>query len=244
MPQFFIDREIVPGSEIEIRGRDARHILQSLRLAPGDGLMISDGRGRSYRSMITDCGTATVRARIECEVVRPEGATPPALAIASIRSERLEWAAQKAVELGCRRIIVFNSARTVRRARGGQSSSKVARLGRIAQEAAKQSGAPFTPHVDGPVEFAGLLSELGTFEPKIILHEGRTESDMRGAIGGARRGEGIIIVGPEGGFTEGEVKLATDAGCVSATLGSQILRVETAAVTALAIYQHEIGNLG
>jgi len=239
MPQFFMDRKLSEGSEVEIRGADAHHIARVLRLAEGDWLVLSDRDGESFRSTITEVKSRLVRARIGQRLTKRAGPTPPALAIASIRGERLEWAVQKCVELGCGRIIPFTSARTVRR--GG----KIERLRRIALEAAKQSGLPTAPRVDSPVEFGRLCEVLGGFSPSILLYEGERDRDLKGVLAGRspRGGEPLIIVGPEGGFTSEEVELARSRGALTASIGSQILRVETAAVAAMAIFQYELGNM-
>jgi 16S rRNA (uracil1498-N3)-methyltransferase len=245
MPQFFIDQKLSEKTDVEIRGADAHHIARVLRLEKGDWLILSDGAGNSFRSTITDVGSRSVKARIEERLARRAGPTPPTLAIASIRSERLEWAVQKCVELGCRRIIPFGSARTVRK--GG----KTERLRRIALEAAKQSGLPAMPEIDSPIEFSGLCAVLDDFSPSILLYEGERERDLKEILKerASSRHEPsskspLIIVGPEGGFTSDEVEAARASGVLTASIGSQILRVETAAVAAMAICQYELGNMG
>ncbi len=245
MPQFFIDRKLSEGTDVEIRGTDAHHIVRVLRLSAGDWLILSDGAGSSFRSTITDVGPRSVKARIEEKLARRAGPTPPTLAIASIRSERLEWAVQKCVELGCRRIIPFGSARTVRR------GSKTERLRRIALEAAKQSGLPAVPEIDSPIEFGELCAMLNEFSPSILLYEGERERDLKDILKECASSKGeppskspLIIMGPEGGFTSDEVEAARAGGALTASIGCQILRVETAAVAAMAICQYELGNMG
>jgi 16S rRNA (uracil1498-N3)-methyltransferase len=238
MPQFFIDKNLSEGAEVEIRGADAHHIASVLRLAAGDWLILSDGEGRSFRSTITEVKSRLVRARIEEIIQRRAGHTPPVLAIAAIRSERLEWAVQKCVELGCQRTIPFHSERTVRK------GEKIKRLERIALEAAKQSGLPALPRIDAPIEFSELCGMLGDFSPAIMLYEGERERSLKDALEGRPSDrESLVIVGPEGGFTSDEVEMARERGALTASIGSQILRVETAAVAAMAILQYELGNM-
>lgn len=240
MPQFFIDKEISEGTEVEIRGADAKHIARALRLTEGDWLILSDREGESFRSTIIEAKPRLVRARIEERMTRRTGPTPPALAIASIRSERLKWAVQKCVELGCQRIIPFGSTRTVRK--GG----KTERLQRIAMESAKQSGLPAVPRVETPIEFDRLCEILRDFSPAILLYEGEHERSLKEILRGRppAEGEPLIVVGPEGGFTSDEVETARACGALTASIGSQILRVETAAVAAITIFQYELGNMG
>lgn len=249
MPQFFIEKELSEGAEVEIRGSDAHHIASVLRLEEGDWLVLSDGSGSSFRSRILECRPRSIRAFIEERLARREGPPPPVLAIASIRSERLEWAIQKCVELGCVKVIPFDSARTVRRSSGKTSTRKHDRFQRIAVEAAKQSGLPVTPVVETPIEFDRLCSRLSEFDPSIMLYEGESAMDLKSVwrniapSAGSPKSESLIIIGPEGGFTPEEVESASRAGAITATIGSQILRVETAAIAAMAICQYELGNM-
>lgn len=244
MPQFFVDKSLAASKQVEIRGADARHILQSLRLRPGDWIVLSDGKGRSFRAVIRQTRAMSVILDIMEEITRPRSNPAPALAIASIRAERLEWAIQKAVELGCRRILPFNSARTVRKAVPSDAARKIVRLQKIALEAAKQSGLPFVPSVERAIDFPLLCARLPDFKPALLLYEGETALSMRKALAGAERSrEGIIIIGPEGGFTDEEISQAQGSGALIAGLGQQILKAETAAIAAVAIYQYESGNM-
>jgi len=244
MPQFFVDRKISAGTQVEVRGADARHILNSLRLKPGDWIVLSDGQGRSFKCTIKDVRPAGVTLDVTGEIRRTQAGAPPALAIASIRGERMEWAIQKAVELGCRRIIPFNSARTVRRAEPASGSRKTIRLRKVAIEAAKQSGLPFVPRVDEPVDFPALCSMISGFEPALMLYEGESSLGLGKSLERMRPDrEGIIVIGPEGGFTDDEVSSARESGAKTVSLGAQILKTETAAVAAIAIYQFRAGNM-
>lgn len=246
MPQFFVDKNFEVGTEIEIRGADARHIAQVLRLAAGDWLVLSDGAGNAFRATIATASPNAVTALVREALPPREGAPAPALAIALIKADRFEWAIQKAVELGCRRLIPFRSARTVPQAADAADERKLARWSTIAAEAAKQSGLRFRPEVEAPAAFLELIRRTERFNRAILLYEGERSVGVRELWGKARTRptrEDLVIVGPEGGFTEDEVKLAHAAGVATASLGPQILRVETAAVAALALWQYELGNM-
>lgn len=249
MPQFFVEQELIPGRIIEIRGAEARHIVKSLRLTIGDWLILSDGAGKSFRSRIVETRPTAVSARIEAELPRRAHEIAPTLAIAVISRDRLEWAIEKSVELGCRRIIPFHSQRSE------PCTSRMVkhdRWQRIALEAAKQSGLPFRPDIVPPITFPELCKELERFSPALLLYEGEREHALSSALDGFGtssddsqhpRLQPLVIIGPEGGFASEEVELAHRHGAMTVSLGTQILRVETAAVTALAILQYELGNL-
>ena len=246
MPQFFVDRAFETGTEVEIRGADARHISQVLRLAAGDWLVLSDGAGNAFRATITAASPRAVTALVgEALPVRP-GAPAPVLALALIKADRFEWAVQKAVELGCRRIIPFRSTRTIPQIAEAADERKRARWQKIAAEAAKQSGLPFRPEIEPTAPLLELIRRAERFRRTVLLYEGERSVGIRALWNGDRARparEDLVIVGPEGGFTDDEVKLARAAGVATASLGPQILRVETAAVAALALWQYELGNM-
>ena len=243
MPQFFIDTELDLGSEVEIRGSDAKHIATVLRLAAGDWLVIADGKGSSYRAEIVAASTHAVTARITGVYALRVNAQPPVLAQAIIKHDRNEWIIQKAVELGVREIVPFHSVRTIPRLGTGVTASKLKRWNRIALEAAKQSGLPFVPQVAEPVSFDGLIARVPSFATSILFWEGERERDLPSLKHRlSTRTSTLVIIGPEGGFTVEEVQSAILADVITASLGPQILRVETACLAALAICQYEAGG--
>lgn len=244
MPQFFIDKQFAKNSEIEIRGGDARHISSVLRLKAGDWIVLSDGEGRSYRAKILDSSLRRVKVIIGEEISRRELSQPPVLALALIKPGRFEWAIEKAVELGCLRIVPFKSARTIPQFADNVNARRLARWQKIALAAAKQSGLPFVPEIETPRDFSGLFNSPGEFRRTILFYEGEDKTDIL-SLWRAKPAEGrdLLIIGPEGGFTDSEVVIAKKNGATTASLGAQILRVETAAIAALAIWQYEEGNM-
>lgn len=241
MPQFFIDKTFRIGDNIEIRGSDARHISQVLRLKTGDWIILSDGDGNSFRAIIEKSSPSNVTARIQDKIARREGKMPPALALALIKADRFEWAIEKAVELGCRRIVPFKSARTVPQYTVGANAGKIERWQKIALAAAKQSGLPFRPVIETPLEFSQLMEHANR---AVLFYEGEEKNDIRSLWNSRYAAEvNTLIIGPEGGFTGEEILLARQSGVETASLGTQILRVETAAIAALTIWQYELGNM-
>ena len=240
MPQFFIDKPIETGSEIEIKGSDAHHINDVLRLRKGDWLVLSDGKGNSYRATLVSAGKKAVEARITEEIRRKAGALPPCLAFAVIKHDRSEWIIQKAVELGCRHIIPYYCNRTIPKFKS--ADKKIDRWRDIAAGAAKQSGLFFLPQIDQPAQFGKLCGRLSQYSKTLLFWEGEQKTGLRDALHGLRP-EILVVVGPEGGFDSSEIDNAVAAGATTVSLGQQILRVETAALTALAIVQYELENL-
>ncbi len=243
MPQFFVERTMRVGDEVALRGGDARHVLRVLRLAKGDWLMLSDGRGKTYRAEIIATATTHLTARITEECAPRRGTPPPTLAIAIIKHDRTEAIIQKAVELGIQRIVPFSSARTIPTYAAGIKEAKRVRWQRIAHEAAKQSGLPVQPKVDPPSTFEALMAIASTTELSLLFWEGeRTQPISQLGAELKTAAQKLVIIGPEGGFAPEEVARAQTHGVRTVSLGPQILRVETAAVAALALVQFLSGN--
>jgi len=244
VPQFFIDQEFDVASQVELRGSDAKHIVQVLRLSAGDWLVLSDGSGKSYEAEILEASKRSVVAQIKS--LRSERKISDlTLAIAITKHDKTEAVIQKSVELGIARIIPFHSERTVPRLVEDLTDKKMERWQKIAMEAAKQSGLPFRPSIGRIISFNEMLRIMPRFVASILFWEGENQrgiADYKDLL--AQDGKKLIIIGPEGGFSKEEVENAHAAEIVTASLGQQILRVETAAIAALSICQYESGEFG
>lgn len=242
MPQFFIDQPFSKGSSLTIAGSDARHIMNVLRLKEGDWLIISDGRGKSYKAEIKKMNSKSVEVFVGEE--KGSNRHPPSVSIAFavIKHDRTEYIIQKSVELGCADIRPFFSSRTVPTYTSNVGEKKLARWQSIAMEAAKQSGLPFKPRVEIPVEFEELCRDFEKYRKVFLFWEGEEKIDLK-SVSASIDSPVLIVIGPEGGFSKEEADLARKHGAQTVSLGPQILRVETAALVALGIMQYEIGNL-
>lgn len=244
MPRFFVNKNNIEENRILIDGQDAHHIARSLRMAEGDEAIVCDGEGGEYR-----CTLTRIRdEECECEIIEAldSGAESPVsitLCMAYPKGDKLEVVIQKAVELGCDRIIPFESSRCIKRPKAEKAEKQTARLQRIAEEAAKQCGRARIPTVCPPVSFKEMLSEAKKSELSLLCYENEDGFSIKDALKGAEAKRSIsVIVGAEGGFAPDEVIKASEAGCLSVTLGKRILRCETAPLFALTAicYQLEL----
>ena len=242
MPQFFTDQLLEVGLITRISGREAHHIIDVLRLKEGDWLILSDGKGKSFKAEIKSVKSKMVEVNISTELPRKFNLPSPALAVAVIKHDRTEYIIQKAVELGISNIFPFFSSRTIPKYTTKVSQEKLDRWKDIALEAAKQSGLPIKPEVKMPVEFSNLCSLFKNYQKSLLFWEGEKRSDIKSEVSGLKS-QVLLIIGPEGGFSQEEVDYARERGVTTVSLGSQILRVETAAIVALGIVQYELGNL-
>ena len=239
MPRFFLS-DINPDSPV-ITGEDARHILRSLRMQPGEKLILCDGQGTDYFCEITgaDSGNVTLRC-LDIRQNDTEPKTKLTLFQCLPKGEKLEDIIKRAVELGIYEIVPVLSSRCV--SRPDNFLKKRVRLQKIAKEAAMQSGRGIIPRIGELVRFDAAVKEASSFERTLLFYEGTAEP-LSGVLRGDERAAALII-GPEGGFEPAEVAASEKEGIKTVTMGKRILRCETAAVTAVALTLFLTGNMG
>ena len=244
MPRFFVDKNNIEENRILIVGADAHHIARSLRMAEGDEAIVCDGEGAQYR-----CSLTRIRdEECECSIIEAlgSGAESPVritLCMAYPKGDKLEVVIQKAVELGCDRIIPFESSRCIKRPKADKAEKQTARLQRIAEEAAKQCGRSKIPEVTSPMSYKQMLQVAKESSLSLFCYENEDGLTVKDALVKADSPESIsVIVGAEGGFSPEEADLASESGCLSVSLGKRILRCETAPLFALTAicYQLEL----
>jgi len=237
MPHFFIDPRTIKDGRALISGADAKHIFSVLRLKASDWLVLSDGKGTSYRGEIVSIS----KKEVKILVTAIKQATPPVnrirLCQALVKHDKFEWIIQKAVELGCQDIIPFTSERTVPTYR----SEKLERWQKIAREAAKQCGTSFIPKISSSVSFKELIENIVKDKSEALLFFEGEEKSPLSKIVICEQGPLNLIIGPEGGFAKEEIATAKKAGIKMAGLGPLILRVETAAIAGISLVQYRLG---
>lgn len=239
MPRFFT--QDVDAESAHITGPDAAHIARVLRMHPGEKLTVCDLAGSDYLCEILSAGSDEVELRVlERFPTIAEPNVHVTLYQGLPKADKMEWIVQKAVELGVSRIVPVLAARCVSRPERNAMVKKTARWGKIALEAAKQSGRGCLPHVEDAVDFATAARELAGMERSVLFYE--KGGDAHGDLWGGMKEIGICI-GPEGGFADEEVALAKQLGIHVCTLGPRILRTETAPLCVLSIIMFATGNL-
>lgn len=194
-------------------GGDRHHLATVLRLRPGDPLTVADGAGRWRPCRFGP--DLDPRGEVEVEARR---VPPVTVAFAPVKGDRPEWVVQKLTELGVDRIVPFAAARSVVRWEGERAQRQVARLRRVAREAAMQSHRAWLPEVAPVATFA-----------EVAAMPGAALAERAG--GPPSLGRPVVLVGPEGGWSEEE----RAAGPPGMALGDLVLRAETAAVAAGAL---------
>jgi len=243
MHRFYLPRL---GEATPFSAAQAQQIARVLRLRPGDRVAGFDGSGRVAELALETVTAKAVRgALVPGSARRAPWPLPlrPLLYLALIRPQRFEWAIEKATELAAWRIVPLLTERTAH-AGAEPSAARLRRWQTIAGAAAEQCGAAYVPAIARPLPLAAALREPAARRLFAWEGDGARQSVREALLGVSRRTpaqheamadvpEVAIFVGPEGGFSEGEVELARTAGCRLVTLGSLIVRAETAALAAL-----------
>jgi 16S rRNA (uracil1498-N3)-methyltransferase len=220
-PLFYLD-SLPPAGTVVVEGRQAHHATASLRLHPGEKVLLGDGDGLLATCTVTGVGREGMRVEIDsvAEHQRPAEIT---VVQAIPKGDRADLAVELLTETGATRIMPWTSQRTVARWRG-KEQSKRQRWQRVARAAAQQARRVYAPIVDEAL--SGLPPVDGRM---LVLHESATECVFDAP---AARGPVTIVVGPEGGLTDDEVHALTSAGAVAVHLGGLIMRTSTAGAAA------------
>lgn len=222
------------GDRAALVGAHAEHLARVLRGRVGQEFDISAG-GRVRRGRIASVTPERVEFDLAEDV--PALAAPQIrLYLAVFKFDRFEWAVEKATELGVTRIVPVIARRTDAHL-AAAAVKRVERWRRIAREAAEQSRRSAPPEIAEPVKLKAALAESGG--TGIVLDESGQGTTLKDAVASAA-GPVLLAIGPEGGWTDEERKLFESSGWASASLGSGILRAETAAIAALAITISEL----
>jgi 16S rRNA (uracil1498-N3)-methyltransferase len=237
-----VEGRLAPGVRVALAGTAAEHVRRVLRLEAGDAVTLFNGDGNDYPSRIAGFGRGTVEAEVERSVpARAESRLAITLVQGIARTERMDLVVQKATELGVAGIVPVATARSVVKLDRDSRERKLAHWRGIAVSACEQCGRARIPAIGEPRTLAELLARPPPEHARLLL-----APDAQLSLGAAARGELAIelIVGPEGGLTEGEREAAIGAGFRPCRLGPRVLRSETAAIAALAVIQAVAGDLG
>ncbi|MDZ4164213.1 MAG: RsmE family RNA methyltransferase [Smithellaceae bacterium] len=246
-PRIFHFGEIYPGMTLRIEGDEFHYLRQVLRLRTKDELFILNGQNGELPGIIRgfDHSAATVEITGPGKILfAPLDIT---LAQALVKGENMEFLMEKATELGVNRIIPFHARRSIPRLEGEKAKARVGRWQKIAREGARQVGRPSFPLIEDLTTFEGMLSRMPGDSLRLIFWEEEEERGLRDVILSEPNRSVLafsLVIGPEGGFSREEVAMANDQGFISVSLGRQVLKVETAIISVLAIIHYEKGLWG
>jgi 16S rRNA (uracil1498-N3)-methyltransferase len=233
MPRFFVPKDQVPI----ITGADAHQIKNVLRLRLSDKLQILDGTGALYHCEIADIEKEKIICRvIETEHLNSERSVKITLAQGLPKGRKMDLIVEKCTEFGVEQIIPITTERAVAK------EAKILRWQKIAKEAAEQSGRSTIPEIAPQMHFTDIIKLKTNFDLALIPWELEKETTLKTFLSTHKlpttNYKILVLVGPEGGFSIPEVANAIKAGFQSVSLGSRILRTETAGLATLAMLNY------
>lgn len=242
-----VDPEFIQMDTVIITGDDFKHLCQVLRLNTGDGIFVFDGSGMEYRAEIISISKHEARARIiDSKLSDTEPSVHVTLFQGLPKAEKMDLIIQKSVELGVHRIFPVITQYSVVQVTREEGEKKAVRWNRIAREASKQCRRACVPEVLAPVSMEKAISSLEQFPASMVFYENAQKKCLKEVLKcyNINKIKDIaLFIGPEGGFSEAEIRNLSDRNVQVASLGKRILRTETAAISALSIIMYEMGEM-
>jgi 16S rRNA (uracil1498-N3)-methyltransferase len=246
MRRFFIDEHAIRENNAVIAGNLFCHMTRVLRLKIGTRVLLSDGIGRRHLGIIDSIGKENLVVRLEESSAEPERPAGPRITLYQglPKGNKMEFILQKCTELGVDFLVPFVAGRSIAQVPQDREAERLGRWQRIVAEAARQSNRTSIPELRQIMDFSTLLASADQ-KVKLLLWEEEKSNRLKSVLGSLPLPETVaVMVGPEGGLSKDEVAAATQAGFIPVTLGSRILRTETAGVALLAVLQFFWGDMG
>lgn len=236
MPQYFLNQKIELQNEYCISGDDFIHLTRVRRCAVGDSVVVCSFKGDKYESEITSIDKENLTVCVKHKLDSSKFSQKVILASALLKNKNFEFLLQKAAEIGVSEIVPLITERTVAKV---NNPAKIERWKKILSEASKQCLRPDIPYLHDPVSFNELfnLYDSGT---RILSHTSKEGCSIRKIVENNKSSNYIIAIGPEGGFSENEVKNSINDGWLLSYTGFTVMRAETAAIVIPAILINEI----
>ena len=220
------------ADELELTGPEGRHAATVRRVKVGEAVDLADGRGTRARCTVVGLAQDVVRLRVEVRETEPEPAPRLVLVQALAKGDRGELAVELATEVGVDEVVPWSAERCIVKWEGPRGEKALSRWRSTAREAGKQSRRARHPVVGHWVSTEELLERVAT-TPTLLLHEGA--SAPLASVPLPASGDLLLVVGPEGGLTDRELRALTGAGAVAVRLGSSVVRTSTAGAAAVAV---------
>uniref|UniRef100_A0A7V4E3F0 Ribosomal RNA small subunit methyltransferase E n=1 Tax=candidate division WOR-3 bacterium TaxID=2052148 RepID=A0A7V4E3F0_UNCW3 len=237
---YYYPYKLETGEMITIDNEEAHHIIRVMRHKVGDKIKLTDGRGFEYEGIIKKIFYKEKKLTIEIlkkEFLPREPNVEITLASSPLKGENTEIMLSKAVELGIRIFQPVYFKNTVAKI----SENKLKRLVKVAVSSLKTCAGTILPQVAKPLFFQDLIKGFSSYDEVLLAYE---DSETKLSTVLNKKGNKILlIIGPEGGFAEEEIKIATQKGAKLFSLGKRRLRSETAAIVALSLILYEFNNI-
>lgn len=244
--RFMINSRVIRDGYASFDGDVYNHMVRVLRLETGDAVQLADEKGMVHFGAINQVAKEWVAVKITSSslAVESDSAVPKITICQALpKGDKIDLILQKGTELGAHNFWLFGGRRSVAKIRDDQLNSKLERWNRITSEAARQCGRADIPEVTWRPSAVEAASDTGQ-ELRLILWEAERDHSLKEALSvGGKPSSVIVAIGPEGGFDPLEVRHFSQHGFQPVSLGSRILRTETASIAILAIIQYKWGDM-
>jgi 16S rRNA (uracil1498-N3)-methyltransferase len=241
MSRFYVPKESVKGNIINISGKEAHHILDVMRLKVSDNVVTFDGTGKEYTGFIKEIKTKSAIIEIvETKTLHGKEFSGITLAQAIPKKDKMDYIVEKSTELGVSKIIPLVTGRTIPDWDEPKRIASVERWRKIAMEASKQCGRADIPEIDRIKNFPDIAAEAERYDLALIAALEEKAIRLKDALKGFAGGKALIAIGPEGDFTPDEIAEAKRSGFKLVSLGSRVLKSDTAGLFVLAILNYEL----
>ncbi|MFN3785439.1 MAG: 16S rRNA (uracil(1498)-N(3))-methyltransferase [Thiothrix sp.] len=240
IPRFYLIEPLQVGQSLTLPAETFRHAIQVLRLAVGEPLILFNGKGGEYRARLSAVSKRS--ASVQIEEFNPGASESPlamTLVQAIIKPDKMDFALQKAVELGVMAIQPLITQHSVVRVAAEKTDKKMQHWQGVIIAACEQAGRTRLPHLHAPLTLTDYLAQANSGTRLILAPGAFPRLQQLPALVAPL----AVLVGPEGGFTAPEVTQCLQAGVKAVSLGERILRAETASIAMLAILQQRYGDL-
>jgi 16S rRNA (uracil1498-N3)-methyltransferase len=235
--RLFVSDDLKADAPIVPTRAQAHFLLGVMRLGVGDEVRLFNGRDGEWRARVVEASKRDCQLLAEARARRQTSGPDLDLLVALVKRARLETIVEKAAELGARRVRPLITERT------NADRTNIARLAAIATEGAEQTGRMDVPEILEPQDLGGLLAAWSGERRLMFCDEGGEGAPVIQALGGAAGGAWAILIGPEGGFSAAErARIRAVPGALPVSLGPRILRADTAAIAAMALWQSVLGD--
>jgi 16S rRNA (uracil1498-N3)-methyltransferase len=233
------------AGSLQVEGPAFHYLTRVLRLRVDDVLEVFDGHGHAWDARVLTVEPELHRAGLSLGPARTLPPLPPVTLLQGLpKGDKLELVLQKSTELGATRIWPVQCKRSVVQLSGEKGQKRAERWRRIVEEAARQCERTDVPEVSEPIPVLEAASALPLGTLLLVLDEEERETRLGQLLEARPDAPVALVIGPEGGLAREEVAALVSLGGVPVTLGSRILRTETAGLAALAVLQHLRGQLG
>jgi len=239
MHRFYVQEEDIAKDTIVLKASQAKHAFLVLRLKAQDEVVVFDGKGKEYLTVVASISRGQGLLDIKKSQYLPEDKIKITLAAAIPKHSKFGDIVDRATQLGVNRIIPVITQRTIVKIPKAKAKAKQTRWQKIAQEAAAQCSRVYAPEVEVIRDFKDVVKDAARYKLALIGSLDKDNVPLKKILKSHKQDQVIVFIGPEGDFSDQEMKLAKNKGCLAISLGGNVLRCETAVNAILAILNYE-----